>query len=86
MVGGGIQNRLLCQWTADSCGSGVIAGPVEASAMGNIAMQLYSAGELDSLSAIRQVLADSQPLEIYEPKNPAKWNEAYLKFGKILCL
>lgn len=87
MVGGGIQSRLLCQLTADVCGKKVVAGPVEATVMGNIAMQLIALGEVKDLKEARQVIADSEELAVYEPQEHEKWNDIYakLKEAKILC-
>jgi rhamnulokinase len=77
MVGGGIQNQLLCQWTADSCGLPVLAGPVEASALGNLLMQMYAGGVLGSLGALRAAVAVSFPPQRYEPKDGPAWDQAF---------
>jgi rhamnulokinase len=67
VIGGGAQNALLCQLTADVCGREVLAGPVEATALGNVLVQARAAGELGSLSDMRAVSAASfQPVS-YEP-------------------
>ncbi|MFC3748268.1 rhamnulokinase family protein [Paenibacillus sp. GCM10012306] len=74
MVGGGIQNRLLCQLTADRTGREVIAGPVEASAIGNMVTQLLALGVVE-LSAVSELIAHSSTLITYQPsnsKNPAR--------------
>jgi rhamnulokinase len=68
MVGGGSQNALLCQLTADAVQLPVIAGPVEATALGNVVVQARAAGALSgSLEAIRSRIAGSTPLLTYEP-------------------
>jgi rhamnulokinase len=67
VVGGGARNALLCQLTADICGRDVLAGPVEASAMGNVLIQARAAGELGSLADVRAVAAASSQPEVYEP-------------------
>jgi rhamnulokinase len=77
IVGGGIQNTLLCQFTADATGLPVIAGPVEATALGNILMQAYARGELGSLQEIREVVRNSTELITYEPQGTAAWDEFY---------
>ena len=83
MVGGGIQNELLCQWAADACGRPVVAGPVEATALGNIAMQMIAAKEVSSLSQAREIIGRSLGVKRYEPKSSAEWNDAY---GKLCAL
>ncbi|SET12610.1 rhamnulokinase family protein [Paenibacillus sp. NFR01] len=66
MVGGGIQNRLLCQLTADATGKTIIAGPVEASALGNALVQLTALGKLSAAGA-REIIRASERLEVYRP-------------------
>ncbi|WP_039839488.1 FGGY-family carbohydrate kinase, partial [Paenibacillus sonchi] len=66
MVGGGIQNKLLCQLTADASGREIIAGPVEASALGNLLVQLAALGELD-FSRAAEVVGASETLTVYRP-------------------
>ncbi|OXM13588.1 rhamnulokinase [Paenibacillus herberti] len=87
MVGGGIQNRLLCQWTADSLGLPVWAGPAEGSAIGNLAVQWIAAGELSGVREARRVIRDSFDVEQYEPSGgtgtSAMAAEAY---GRFLAL
>lgn len=68
VVGGGSQNRLLCQWTADSTGCEVLAGPVEASATGNILMQARAMGHLPDNETLRDMLARLEPLKTYTPR------------------
>lgn len=81
IVGGGTQDKLLCQFAADACGIPVYAGPVEATAIGNIAMQAISAGELSSVAEARAVVAASFPLDTYLPTaNRAPWDAAYDRF------
>ncbi|HOX36913.1 MAG TPA: rhamnulokinase family protein [Candidatus Brocadiia bacterium] len=84
IVGGGSKNRLLNQLAADATGRTVHAGPVEATAIGNILVQAMAVSELGSLDDARKVARDSFPLETYEPTDSAGWNEAYGKF-KSLC-
>jgi rhamnulokinase len=68
VVGGGSQNALLCQLTADAVGAPVVAGPIEATALGNIVVQARAVGALpDSLDAVRATIAASSPLRRYEP-------------------
>ena len=83
IVGGGVQNRQLCQATADACGRLVVAGPAEATATGNIMMQATARGAVGSLAEAREVIRRSLPVERYEPRNAAYWDEAYGKFAAI---
>ncbi|MBI4551112.1 MAG: rhamnulokinase [Candidatus Latescibacteria bacterium] len=83
IVGGGTQNRLLCQLTANATGLPVIAGPVEATAIGNLLVQAMARGELADLAQIREVVRRSFPLVSYEPRDRAAWNEAYGRFRML---
>ena len=74
IVGGGIQNELLNQLTADATGCTVITGPVEATAFGNILVQAMATGRIPSLNAARQILANSVELKTCTPQNPDAWN------------
>lgn len=78
VIGGGSRNELLCQLTADACGLPVLAGPVEASALGNVLVQARALGApLPDLSAMRALVRSTQELRRYEPRgNPADWNAA----------
>jgi rhamnulokinase len=83
VVGGGSQNRLLNQFTAHACARPVIAGPVEATVMGNVLMQARARGELDSLAAIRAVVRASSELERFTSINETSWQEARERFAQI---
>lgn len=80
IVGGGSQNRLLNQFAANATGQPVVAGPVEATAAGNVLMQLLAAGQISSLREGRALVRKSFPVEIYEPQETAAWSEAYQRF------
>jgi rhamnulokinase len=84
VVGGGSQNKLLCQFAADATGLPVIAGPVEATAIGNIAVQAVATGHLASLDEARQVIRRSFGVVTYEPAESAPWDEAYERFEKLV--
>jgi rhamnulokinase len=84
MIGGGIQNELLCQWTANACGRPVLAGPAEATALGNVAAQLMAAGEVASLSEARALLSRSTKPVVYEPQDTKEWDDAYARFCKVV--
>lgn len=75
IVGGGTQNKLLCQMTADACNVPVYAGPVEATVMGNIAVQAMAVGAIKSLEEIREVVANSTELTTYLPQNTLPWEK-----------
>ena len=79
IIGGGTKNKLLNQFTANSIGRTVMAGPVEATAIGNILMQAITLGHLKDLSEARAVVRNSFSPEIYQPENVAGWDEAYAK-------
>jgi len=84
LVGGGINNRLLCQFTADACQRPVIAGPAEATAAGNVMVQALARGDVSSLDEVRQVIADSTRLVEYEPTDVAAWSDAHRRFERLL--
>ena len=76
IVGGGSQSELLNQFTANSLGLPVLAGPVEATALGNVLVQALALGEVPSLGAAREIVANSFPLTRYEPRDCAAWDRA----------
>jgi rhamnulokinase len=84
IVGGGSQNHLLNQFTADALNCTVVAGPVEAASIGNIIMQLFALGEIRSLSEGRSLIRRSFETKIFEPGNTAAWDNAYARFQNIL--
>ena len=74
VVGGGVKNALLCQMIADATNRPVVAGPVEATAIGNLLVQLLSRGGSVDLRAVRSVVRDSFELRHYEPRDAARWH------------
>lgn len=84
MLGGGIQSKMLCQLTANACGREVSAGPIEATAYGNIALQLLATGELKDIQEVRRVIAASEPIAKYQPQEQEAWDEAYARYQKLL--
>ncbi len=86
IVGGGAQNQTLCQFTADATGTLVIAGPVEATALGNIAVQAIACRLIGSIAEAREVIRQSFNGITYEPQQSARWDEAYTQFLKITGL
>ena len=85
IVGGGTKNRLLCQFAADACGRRVVAGPIEATAIGNVMMQAVAAGDVSSIAEAREVIRRSFPVEEYTPKNTAAWDEAFERYLKVVA-
>lgn len=83
IVGGGSKNRLLNQLTANAIQRPVIAGPAEATAAGNIAIQALAAGDLSSLTAIRKLVRESSELERYQPEQAAEWMAAAARFAQL---
>ncbi len=81
VIGGGSRNRLLCRFAADACGIPVIAGPVEATAAGNVLMQAVALGKVSSLAEARRIAANSFTPETHEPHDRGKWDEAYGVFS-----
>ena len=84
IVGGGTKNRLLNQFTADATGRPVVTGPVEATAIGNILMQMLAVGQISSLSEGRELVRRSFSVETYQPQNEAAWTEAYQRYLEIV--
>lgn len=83
VIGGGSKNPLLNQWTANAIGIPVIAGPSEATAIGNIMIQAKAAGCVDSLQEMRHIIRESVQLDEYLPLNNFVWEQAYQKFLSI---
>jgi rhamnulokinase len=77
IVGGGIKNELLCQFTADAIGRKVITGPIEATASGNILMQAKATGQIESIEEVRQIIRNSFELREYQPQDSAIWKQKY---------
>jgi rhamnulokinase len=80
IVGGGSRNRLLNQFTADATGRTVIAGPVEATALGNIAVQMLTSGAVESLAEARRIIERSFPVQRFEPTHAEAWADHYQRF------
>jgi rhamnulokinase len=83
IVGGGTQNKLLNQMTANATGLPVIAGPIEATVIGNALVQLITLGEIADLQQARQVAAGMAELKRYEPIDVAVWDEAYGRYQDL---
>ncbi len=74
VIGGGSKNRLLNQMTADATGRKLLAGPAEATALGNVAIQILATGGAGSLKEVRQIIDRSYPVEGFEPLDTVKWD------------
>ena len=83
IVGGGSRNAVLNRFVADCTGRLVVAGPTEATAIGNILLQAMGAGELSGLGELREVVRQSFPLEEVQPKPSPEWDDAYARFAKL---
>jgi len=84
MLGGGIKDKLLCQLTANACNAEVLAGPTEATVMGNIAVAYYALGEIKDFADIRKVISNSTDIKHYTPDDSAAWDKAYEDYLKIM--
>lgn len=84
IVGGGANNRQLCQMAADACNRRVLAGPTEATAIGNIMMQAVAAGQVADIAQARDVIRRSFSSEEFQPQNTAAWDTAYADYLAIL--
>ncbi len=83
IVGGGTKDSLLCSMTASACNKTVIAGPVEATVMGNIVCQLAALGEIKSLDEARQIIRNSSEIKTYNAENCDAWSSAYKRFKEV---
>jgi rhamnulokinase len=86
VIGGGSKNPLLNQWTANAIGLPVIAGPSEATAIGNVMIQAKAAGCVDSLQEMRKIIAESVQLDEYLPEDHEIWTKAFQKFMEVTGL
>jgi len=85
VVGGGSQNALLCQLTADAARLPVVAGPVEATAIGNVMVQAFAQGRVGSLEEMRAVVRDSFEASTYEPGGDGdEWSGLHERFAQIV--
>ncbi|GAA0389683.1 rhamnulokinase family protein [Paenibacillus motobuensis] len=84
MVGGGIQNELLCHFTAGAIGRPVWTGPVEASAIGNMLVQLQAGGYLADMQEGVELVKASFPISTYEPEQQSEWQNAYARYQQLM--
>ena len=83
IIGGGSLNQYLNQFTANSCGVTVLAGPQEGTAIGNIMLQAKASGLVKDIWEMRQIIANSLELKKLEPQDKEAWDAAYEKFLKV---
>lgn len=84
VVGGGVKDGLLSQMTADACNVNVYAGPVEATVLGNVAVQLMASGDIKDIAEARRIISSSFELKSYAPEDTAEWESAYVKFKNLV--
>lgn len=84
LLGGGTKDNFLCQMAADSLNIDVIAGPTEATALGNIILQLIALGDIEDVNTGRQIIKSSEKLTAYKSENASDFDKNYDKFVKIL--
>lgn len=84
VIGGGSRNRVLCQFTANATALPILAGPAEATAVGNVMVQALSHSVVRSLAEIREVIRRSFDLASYEPEHTQEWDAAYDRFRDIV--
>lgn len=84
MVGGGIKDKLLCRFTAEATGRSVIAGPIEASSIGNILVQAMALGNVKDLKEIRSIVKASFPIVTYTPTEKELWDKAYAIYKELI--
>ena len=82
-MGGGCKNVVLNQFTANACGRPVIAGPIEATALGNVLIQARASGDISTLAEIRDVVRRSSEMQTFEPQNVDQWQQAYERFRSL---
>ena len=85
VLGGGARNALLCQLTADATGRAVRAGPVEATALGNLVVQMIAAGELEDIGQARELIRRSFSQREVLPHPSAHWDAAYDRFLSLIA-
>lgn len=84
MIGGGVQSNMLCQMTANACGCTVYAGPIEATVLGNMSIQLITNGKIKNMKEARKIIKNSETIKVYEPQNIEQWNKNYSRFQNLI--
>ena len=83
IVGGGSKNALLNQFAANATGMEVIAGPAEATALGNIILQAITLGHVKDHADGRRIIRESMDVEVFQPQDASTWETAYKQFSKF---
>jgi rhamnulokinase len=86
IIGGGSRNEMLCQFTADATNLPVLAGPSEATSIGNIMGQALAIGQVGSVAEVRTIVRDSFAVKSFEPGGAADWDRIYVRFREIVGL
>ncbi len=84
LMGGGTKDGFLCELASESIGIPVIAGPVEATALGNIVLQLIALGEIETISQGRKIIAETEKVKTYEGVHTPEWDDAFNSFCEII--
>lgn len=84
LMGGGTKDGFLCELASQSLGIPVIAGPIEATALGNIMLQLITLGEIESIEKGREIIAETEKVKIFEETHDNEWDEAFIRFCKLI--
>lgn len=84
MLGGGTKDGFLCELAANSIDIPVKAGPVEATALGNIILQLKALGEINSVEEGRKIISEMEDIQLYAPVHTSEWDEAYSRFERMI--
>ncbi len=83
IVGGGVRNQMLCQMAADACNCRVVAGPDEATALGNVLVQAHADGQVGSMAQARDLVRNSFEVTEYLPRDPQRWDEPFQRFQRL---
>jgi len=83
LIGGGVQSALLCQLTANACNCEVVAGPVEATVLGNVILQLIESGAVKDLAEARRLVMASEDIKRFQPVDSSVWEEKYQEFKEL---
>jgi rhamnulokinase len=83
IIGGGVQNRLLCQWTSDALGVHIMAGPTETTSVGNLIMQMKALGDIKSVDEGRLIASASSEIQEIAPIHDNNWDEYYKRYKRI---